>query len=178
MVRYLVALSLLLSGAAYAQVPFSPGLQQLPGFPRGQQPGGGGTAAATGNIGQVLSSTVTCSATTGLTSGAVGNITSLSLTPGIWTLSGVVATQNGTGTTTSFAFGGISTSTSGAGTPQTTQATPTFGIGFGAGNVIAPMVYWPAVSVTTTTTYYINVDSTFSGGTAGPCGSLQAVRIA
>jgi hypothetical protein len=171
--KIVLALGLLYATAAIA------GGESGPNFNRGQIPGGGGTAPAAGNIGQVLTSTVACSATTGLTSGTMSTITTVSLTAGTWTLSGLWAFNLPAGTTAQYVYGGIASSSYGTGTPGTTQFAGGYGYGqSGPISFESPMIYYPAVTVASTTTYYLNINASFSGGTAGPCGSLQAVRIA
>jgi hypothetical protein len=151
-----------------------------PSFTRGQIPGGNGAAApAAGNIGQVINSTVTlCTTTTGLTSGVTATAASISLTPGTWTLSGQVGADGASGTAFQFIYGGIASSAGATGTPATPSYAGGFGYGTTGSSTASPPLLLVAVTVSSTSTYYANINVTFTVSTAGVCGSLTAVRIA
>jgi hypothetical protein len=163
--------ALLVAGPAWA------GGSSSPGFNQGQIPGGTGTAPATGNIGEVLSSVVVCSATTGLTSGTIATIASISLTPGNWILYGTWAVDAASATTLEYILAALSTSSGGYGPGAGYPSYYGFYSGATGGGAVAgaPLVF-PGITVSSTTTYYLNINASFSGGTAGPCGSIFAVR--
>ncbi len=135
-----------------------------------------GTATAAGQVGEVLSSTVSGVAVAG--SGGVGNVTSVSLTPGDWLISGnVVITGGATGLTSgSTAKMSIVTTTATNGTSGSTmtQGSVLALLANGLFELSIPQV---RVNISATTTYYLTEEVTYISGSPVAAGTLIATRI-
>jgi hypothetical protein len=140
---------------------------------------GKGTAtndsAATGYIGEYVSSLVATGSAVALTaSGTAYNVTSISLTAGDWDVE-TNASYNMTGTTGTLKFAGVSTTSATFGGPETyalklnttTTTTNTDGL-------VSPLV---RVSLSATTTVYMVARHDFSAGTVSAFGSIRARRV-
>jgi hypothetical protein len=132
-----------------------------------------GSDAAPGQIGEVISSVVTTGVP--LTSGTGINLTSISLTPGDWDVSGDVWIVVGTGGA-AIVTGAIS---------SVSGAFPVMGINGGRTQICAAIsasssnllsVNTVRVSVTATTPYYLIVLCTFPSGTTTATGYIWARR--
>lgn len=137
-------------------------------------------ASYIGNIGTPLSiSQILCNTTTGLTSGSFTAIGTLALTAGTWNLYGAGGVDLNTGATTQCTTVGISSSNSGfvpnAQAPG--SANNCFGFGNSGNTILSGVVVLPNVTVTATTNYYLLLQSTFTGSTAGYCGSFWATPV-
>lgn len=135
-----------------------------------------GAAAATGKIGEILTATQASNTTTGVgTTGAWGNVTSLSLTAGSWQVFGVAGfSENGADLTTALQCG-ISASSTGSGISEFDTAVVPFQIsGASDALITTPHVY---VDISGTTTYYLNTLFTYTSGTPQHRGKLTAIRI-
>jgi hypothetical protein len=118
---------------------------------------------------------VLAGAAVALTSTVSANITSISLPPGTWDVSGLCAYSPAGSTTTSVAACWVSPSSA---TPPTIPG----------GGYIVQIVSWPGgdagtiatgtvrVTLGSTTTYYLSTNTTFAVSTIGGYGLLQAVR--
>jgi hypothetical protein len=142
---------------------------------------GKGTAtndsAAAGYIGECINSIVVVT-TTGATSGAYANVTSISLTAGDWDVRGSVS-LNGAAATTLVSITGAFSTTSAAfsiGNPflvsvilGVTESSLTF----------APAAAVPTMrlSIASPTTVYLVIYPLFGGGTAGIGGFIEARRV-
>lgn len=128
-------------------------------------------AASAGFLGERITATGTA---VSLTNNTSANITSISLTPGVWDIT-LLASFTNTSTTTAFEIAISTTSATLAGTVGD-QAAQT--------NAALSNVVWslsvPAFRavVTTTTTYFGVAFTLFSAGTSAVTGRLSAVRVA
>lgn len=128
----------------------------------------GSAALASGPIGEQISS---ATSTTGIATTTTGNVTSISLTAGIWDVSSVA---NATATTVSVLQSGISVnSASYAGTTigdsQYTEQ--------GAASNLTVVIPSLRVTLTATTTYYLVATPTYAGGTPTINGRISATRV-
>lgn len=135
-----------------------------------------GTAAVSGQVGEVLSSTVTAAAVAA--TGTVGNVTSVSLTAGDWLISGFVNIAGGaTGLTTgSVAKLSIVTTTATNGTDGSTMAQSSVEtlVANGLKHLAIPQI---RVNISATTTYYLTEQVTYAGGSPTAAGVIIATRI-
>jgi hypothetical protein len=139
-----------------------------------------GSNAAAGTVGEYLSSIVLTTSAISLTSGTEANVTSISLTAGDWDV-WAEGWFNAAATTTitELAVGININSTGLQGVPQDQTAVAVAG-SFSAGLARAPSIVIPTapcrVSVSATTTYYLNVNSAFAVSTLAAYGKLCARR--
>lgn len=136
-----------------------------------------GTAPAAGMRGQQIRATVVQGSAVSLTTTTAANVTSISLTAGIWDVSGVVMLTGGAVTGTVFQAG-------------ISQNTASFtGAVLGDGQVESSSMPTAAadatltipsyrISLSATTTIYLVVEATFSGGSATAYGRISATRMA
>lgn len=147
----------------------------------GQIPGTSTNDAATsGNIGELISSTVSSGSAVALSgAGTVVNVTSISLSAGDWDITGAVVFNPGATTNITLIFGSISA------TSTVHDTTPgQFFIGrFGSsglvpGNPIGGDTIGPLrVSLSGTTTYYLTASSAFTVSTNAAYGTIRARRV-
>lgn len=134
--------------------------------------------AAAGSVGQFVSANVALGSAIGLTTATPTDITSISLTAGDWDVSGSVDMTPGGSAITGQLIGWIST------TSATLPALPNNGGETRLDNInnspsaifgipVGPM----RVSIATTTTVYLSCYNSFSGGTMGAYGFIQARRV-
>jgi len=134
-----------------------------------------GAAAAAGEIGEIMTSTIAVGSAVSLTTATPANITSLPLTAGAWEIRAVPDANLGAATITDFQAG-ISPTTATFGAQDTSIKTPlaltahTDAYGFPCPTVI--------VNLAAPTTYYLVASATFSAGAVGGFGTLEARRIA
>ncbi len=130
-----------------------------------------------GAVGQILQSTYPSVA---LSSSAVTNITSLAVTAGNWLISAVVNFQNSGAVSISNAtFAAINTVNNTVPQAVSFATWAAVGLPFGTTTISQPLYVCTAplyVSVSATTTYYLNVFQTFTG-TVNVIGGMQAVRV-
>lgn len=143
-----------------------------------------GTAAAAGNVGEVICAQVTnggsptgcatnSSTPVSLSSGITANVTSITLTPGNWRVWGQVLTIPAGSTTQSSVSGGIgATSASFVGVAAEFLLPFSAPAGSAVGGTLDPM----PIRVTTNTTYYLVVSSTFAVSTNTAIGFIAAQR--
>lgn len=159
------------SGGAAANPSWAslPAAGQLPGTATND-------SASAGNVGEFVSSSVTCTTSTGLSNNTPTNITSISLTAGDWDVQAQVAIDPVVGTTVTALQGGVSTVS--ATLPATGALGEVFWIGSVAGG---PTLSFPSsmarVSLASTNTVYAVIQGNFSGSTAGSCGAIRARRV-
>lgn len=135
-----------------------------------------GSSSASGKIGEILSGTQATNTTTGVgASGAYGNVTSVSLTPGVWSIEGVVGfNENGAVLTDSLVCG-ISASATGSGISEFDTTQHSYLISGSADAIFkTPRVL---ISIGSATTYYLNTKFNYSSGTPRHRGRIQALRI-
>ena len=132
-----------------------------------------GTAPAVGYIGQLIRSNVATPGSS-LSTGTPANVTSISLTPGTWLITGtVVFTGVLAGT---YFIGSTNTTTANIGTAGTDYIlqgyVPTSGLQDG---VAVPA---KVVTIAATTTYFLVAQAAFTSGTVTAYGYIQGIRIA
>lgn len=133
------------------------------------------TAVSAGNVGEVISATVNF--TNFPTSGQYGDLTSISLTAGVWLVSCVMG-QIQNGATVSTVNFGIS-STSGNSNTGLTDGNNYFGLAAynsasGSNSGAIPQF---AVTISSTTTYYLKYISSYTVATPQAAGRITAIRI-
>lgn len=136
------------------------------------------TAAAVGNIGEILESTIVTGSAVGLTSGASANITSLLLTPGEWDVYGMVVTKPAAGTTTSIVQSAISTTTGtlpGTGNASLPQAVHTGAVA--ANGIYSLFTGMGRQLISSNTTVYLVANVTFAVSTMAAFGWIRARRV-
>lgn len=138
-----------------------------------------GSGVASGNVGQVSQSSFGSVAS--ITTNTVTNITSITLAAGNWLLYAVANLQNsGAVTINAATFAAISTANNTV--PQATSFATAAAMGspFSTSAVSQPMyanlgpLY---VTISGSTTYYLNVFQSFSAGTVNGLGGITAVRV-
>lgn len=129
--------------------------------------------AATGYVGEYVSSTVTSGSAVTLTNATTANVTSISLTAGDWDVSGVVYFTGGEVTGTR-AYAGISSTS--ASIPATGDFALNTVMPTGAADVsqTAPTV---RKSLSSTTTIYLVTEVSFTVGTPKAYGTIRARRV-
>ncbi|CAB3643914.1 hypothetical protein [Trinickia soli] len=143
-----------------------------------------GSGAAAGNVGEVICAQVTSggsptgcatnsSTPVSLTSGITNNVTSITLTPGNWRVWGQAITIPA-GTTTQSVVNAAISPTSTSFTGQVAELLLPFSApaGSAVGGTLDPM----PIRVTTNTTYYLIVNSTFAVSTNTAIGFIAAQR--
>lgn len=136
----------------------------------------GGSAAAAGKIGEIITSSVTSATTTGVgATGVYGNVTSISLTAGVWLLTGVAGFQENGATLTTSLSAGFSTSSSG-GTLGTLDPAVYNNLVSSTSDLVAPVPDLD-VNISSTTTYYLNTRFFYTAGTPKHYGKISARRV-
>ena len=132
--------------------------------------------ASTGNLGEFVTSSVTCTTATGLTSGTSANVTSISLTAGDWDVWGVGGIDPAGSTTTTKSQVGINTTS--ATLPAAGASGYVVWSGSVAGTNLNLLTPGPVrVSLASAGSVYLVVQGTFTASTAGPCGAISARRV-
>lgn len=133
-----------------------------------------GSAAAAGNVGQVISSAIASGSAVSLTTATGANVTSISLTAGDWDVSGNVNFAASTATVTG-ASGGVT---------STSATVPTDGTEVYSGVQVTLVsendsvtIPHKQINVSSTTTIYLVGKCTFSAGTVGAFGAITARRV-
>lgn len=139
------------------------------------EPSNGNSAA--GEVGEYVSSTVLVGSSIALTTNTQTNVTSITLTPGDWDVSGVVyinpaATTNVTRWTASIS----TTSATLDGTPGRFSNTIVTG-GTTPGNVLTESIIPTRMSLSANTTVYLIAYSTFTVSTNSAFGIIRARRV-
>lgn len=133
--------------------------------------------APAGSVGELIAASLASGSATALVSGTPKTVTSISLTPGDWDVSGTVGIVPAGTTTTSGQAGGISL------TNNTLPVAPGSGAAHfswhtspaGLGTVFS--VGLTRISVSVTTTVYLVAQSTFAVSTSGAYGFIRARRV-
>jgi hypothetical protein len=133
-----------------------------------------GNAPSSGYLGEQIRSAVGSGSPVTLSNNSPTFITSISLTPGIWSVSGI-GNLNGSLTGTKFVIA-ITNSTSAAGdVPGDSQISiPTMSTTASDLSLTLPDLVFV---ITSTTTIYLNVNCLFTAGTAKAYGRISAIRI-
>ena len=134
-------------------------------------------SAATGYVGEYVSSTVAIGSAVGLTSGAGANITSISLTAGDWDVDCNVGFLPANTTIVTYMAGSISTTSA---TIAADALRGTIGLLTITGNGTNPMTVHPAkqrISIASTTTVYLVAYSNFTVSTNAAYGVISARRV-
>ena len=148
-----------------------------------------GTAVPAGYIGETLTQSRLRGALTSLTTGVPLNVlaTPLTLTPGVWSLTGTVAYKTATSTSVTAIFAAINTTSatipattsyavpSSTGQIAVSRETSATVYGSGDNNLILPP---QTIVVSTSTIYYLVAQGNFTVSTLDAYGFISAVRIA
>ena len=148
-----------------------------------------GTAVPAGYIGETLTQSRLRGALTSLTTGVPLNVlaTPLTLTPGVWSLTGTVAYKTATTTSVTAIFAAINTTSatipattsyavpSSTGQIAVSRETSATVYGSGDNNLILPP---QTIVVATSTIYYLVAQGNFTVSTLDVYGIISAVRIA
>lgn len=149
-----------------------------------RSPGAGGTVnvASNGSVlipGQVFSATVASGSAVSLTTATPANVTSLSLTPGVWRVTGQAAFAPAATTSITILTAAINTTSATVPSPETVaaarnqQTSPAY-----VPNANQVLVTGEAIlTLTATTTVYLVAQATFTVSTLGAFGKIQATRI-
>ena len=141
----------------------------------------GTTTNNNANAGSVGELVINTAAAVSASSGVAGNCTSISLTPGDWEVTGMLATFPAGGTTTSFVLGGISSTSATFGTIN--PGPPAVSNAFLHSSAIPAGFQYNATVPSTrfllsaTTTVYLVHQVTFAGSTMQVGCSLRARRV-
>ena len=140
-----------------------------------------GSAKAAGYVGEFIERNVTGAVS--ITSGTIADVdsTGITLTAGVWDISGAINLNANTGTTVSSMSSWVGTA-SGNTTTGRDQQRNWIGISstsaiITAGSYIAPLPTW-RVNISTPTTYYLKAQTVFAVSTLTATGNLRATRIA
>ena len=137
--------------------------------------------ASAGSVGEIITAAIASGSAISLTSGTPKNITSISLTPGDWDVTGVVNFTGGTITTINLIAAIISASTN--------SATSTDQMGYNQQSYEGSYEMFQnqsqtslfagptRVSLAATTTYYLNANANFGSSTASAYGMVRARRV-
>lgn len=145
---------------------------------RGQYQGTNTNDTATaGNIGELASSTVLAGSAVAVSNATATNVTSISLTAGQWMVYGNVVTKPAGGTTQNYAAAFISTASgtfptqpnSGSYTDNPNSQSAGTGTSLSAGNIV--------LSLSSTTTVYLETYINFASSTMTAYGFIGAVRL-
>lgn len=136
---------------------------------------GGGSASA-GTIGEILTGTQATNTDSNVAaSGSWGFATSVSLTAGVWQVQGNAGFDSNGAILTTALECGISASTTGSGIDEFNTSVSPFILSAASDALIpTPVVY---ISISSTTTYYLNTRFYYTLGTPQHRGRIQALRI-
>lgn len=129
-------------------------------------------SSCTGCVGEYVEAKQVLAGATGLTTGTPKNVTFMSLTPGDYDVSGVVA-YGGSPTGVTFQLCSISSTANTRGATESNEA-----IFYPNASGVTPVVPCPTIrfSLSATTTVYLVAGAQFSGGTQTAYGTLRARR--
>jgi hypothetical protein len=141
----------------------------------GQVGAAGGSTAAVGNIGEVVSSDIKAGSAVPLVTITTKNITSVSLIPGDWTCSGSIATFPSATTTTDSVIGAISTTTNSL--PTDREFWSLLAVPITTGTQYTNTVPSIVENVSSTTTVYLVGESSFGSGAMSMYGQISCRRM-
>lgn len=128
------------------------------------------------NIGDTVVSTVASGSAVTLTTATPANVTSISVPPGKYAISGVI-NYNGAITVSGPQLASVNTTSATIGNQGDNAVSAVWlATQVAAGDVTLSVPSW-ILTVTTTTTVYLVAQTTFSGGTSKAYGRISAVRI-
>jgi hypothetical protein len=131
-------------------------------------------AITAGNLGEQIRSAV-ARTTISLSNGTVANITSISLTAGVWDVSGIVQ-FSGSGITGTAYLMSITTTTTGSGTNADSQVqSPTNPTLLADNSLSIPSL---RMTFNTTTTVFLTAQAAFTVGSVTAGGRISATRVA
>ena len=136
-----------------------------------------GSAAASGFVGQVISSTVAVGSAVALTTNTISNVTSISLPAGEWYVNGQVDYRAGATTSITVLTQGISQTSAALGGQDTfsrsvmAAVVPTAAVDFGI------PVRGQRIVLTATTTIFLIAAGTFTVSTLSAYGTIEARRV-
>jgi hypothetical protein len=133
-------------------------------------------SASAGNIGEYVSSTVNSGSAVALTSSTSANITSITLSAGDWDISGKVGFVPAATTTMTLLGGDINT-TSAAAFNADTAITIAASLTGANGNATTMAIDTRRVSLSGSTTYYLNCIGIFATSTLKGYGIIRARRV-
>lgn len=126
-------------------------------------------------VGSVLSSSIATGSAVALTTATAANVTSVTLTPGVWSINGVIIFKPASATSSVFEGTiGTVTATMSTTVPQFTSFTYA---AVTSSALLTQQMPTQTVTITTNTTYFLVAKQTFSAGTSAAYGDLRAVRI-
>jgi hypothetical protein len=128
--------------------------------------------AATGNVGEIISSSITSGSATSLSNGVAKNVTSISISAGDWDVYGNVFFTASIGGTSYTAWISSTTATQ----PDLSLVSSVQGVSAGALSSAGIVVPFVRVSVASSTTYFLSALSDFTTGTVTACGNIFARR--
>jgi hypothetical protein len=148
----------------------------------GQYPGTAtNNNASAGNVGEFAFSQISSGSAVGLTTSTIANITSVSLTAGDWDVWGVVTfTGNAATNVTGALIGSISTANNTIATIGTPGYANVFAVSSGtftADGAITAQIVPMRVSISGTTSYFLNAEAVFTTSTASAYGFIAARRV-
>lgn len=135
------------------------------------------TAAASGFVGEIITSTVASGGALGMTTGTAMNVTSITLTPGHWLVYGVVGFTPGAGCATTYLQGGNSTTSATLG-PLGSGFSDPFALAtvtVDAVETLPPTSF--NVGTSGNMTVYLVAKAGFSIGTLSAYGMIEARRM-
>lgn len=154
--------------------------QVVSGASGGSYPGNSsGVAPAAGFLGEQIRSAVAVGSAIALTTATPANVTSISLTPGIWDVSGLIMYHNITASTiTAGQNCSISTTTATLGTTGDNNALAQWlSASLAQGDAVVSLPAY-RLSLTTTTSAFLVAQTSFSAGTMSAYGRISATRVA
>jgi hypothetical protein len=136
-----------------------------------------GSAAAPGDVGEIISSMILLGAAVPVTSGAIANVASITLTPGDWDITGSVVTDPAGTTVTQTISGGISTSSAARPGNLGDGFSIISGVSTGAGQLLSVAVSLRPLNVTVATAVFLIGQAVFTVSTMAIYGTIIARRM-
>lgn len=134
-----------------------------------------GSDAAAGKVGERISASIVQASAVSLTTATPKTVTSISLTAGDWDVTAIGAiTGASTGTVFDVAIGGTTNSLTGTVLGDTRCQTPTVSLTGADATLMVPAA---RISISSTTTYYLIVQETFTIGSPKAYGRISARRV-
>jgi hypothetical protein len=148
-------------------------------YPPGQTPGTNtNDNAAAGFVGEYVSSTVASGSAVALTTATAKDVTTISLTPGDWDVSGVVQFANGAATPIAYLAGGVNDTANTLPGAETGRRAD-FNTANATNNALGVTMVIPSArfSLNATTTIRLIGYAQFASGTASAYGMIRARRV-
>jgi len=136
-----------------------------------------GVAAASGFVGEIISSTIAVGSAVSLTSTVTSDVTSISLPAGEWYINGQVNYRAAATTSITILTQGISSTSATLGAQNTFSRNVSGAFVPTASVDVCLPVRGQALSLTTTTTVYLVANSTFTVAALSAYGTIQARRV-